>query len=252
MENSLRKEIIKMSASKRDLICKSKLARKHALSRQTIYNHIDRINQIENGEVVVKKLLKDKWKWIIDEKNDGTTTAMAIYRFIVDKHEYTHSYALVRDYVRECNANRIKNKEAFIFQIYETPGVSFQVDWKESMVIKTKDGTINKFDILAVASPYSKVRYFEFCLDKKLDTLLRGLTRAFMFFGGVPESLIFDNMKTVVQSINYFDNSKVLTEGIIDFAHNFGFRIKTCAVAKGNQKATVWNWKQVFRYNEGI
>ena len=45
---------------------------------------------------------------------------------------------------------------------------------------------------------YSRAMYVEFVTDERLETLLGCHERAFAFFGGVPESVLYDKVKTVV------------------------------------------------------
>ena len=55
-----------------------------------------------------------------------------------------------------------------------------------------------KVCFLAMRLKFSRYLYVEFCDNMRLETLLRGLLRGFEHFGGVPWSVVFDNMKTVV------------------------------------------------------
>ncbi|WP_341464303.1 DDE-type integrase/transposase/recombinase [Brevibacillus borstelensis] len=45
---------------------------------------------------------------------------------------------------------------------------------------------------------YSRMMYVEFTEDEKLETLIGCHLRAWQYFGGVPQSCLYDNMKTVV------------------------------------------------------
>lgn len=237
MEIELRKELTKMSKKERESIVIAAVARDHGVSRTTVYNHIKSLGV--KKERKKRKSVLDEYKTLIDLKNDGAHSAESIFRYLKKNTNYGGSYALVRDYIRESNKDKKKIIEAFVFKIYNTPGLVFQVDWKERKTLRTKDGEVTTYDVFSMASPFSLNRYYEFVLEKKIDTLIRCITNALIFFGGVPETIIFDNMKTVVQSINYFDNTKTFTDAMINFAHNFGFKIHACAPGKGNQKATV-------------
>ena len=45
---------------------------------------------------------------------------------------------------------------------------------------------------------YSRMRYIEFVTDMTTTTLIRCHIKAFRYFGGYPEEILYDNMKQVV------------------------------------------------------
>ncbi len=53
--------------------------------------------------------------------------------------------------------------------------------------------------------PYSvdRVRYIEFCKRCDLGSLQRCCVNAFEYFGGVPDVLLTDHMKTVITQVDY-------------------------------------------------
>ena len=64
-------------------------------------------------------------------------------------------------------------------------------------------GTLGRFAkhrlyAFALTLSYSRMRYVEFTQRQDAETLLSCLVHAFHYFGGVPQSVLTDNMKTVV------------------------------------------------------
>lgn len=45
---------------------------------------------------------------------------------------------------------------------------------------------------------YSRMKYVEFTTSMDLETLMKCHMNAFAYFNGVPEQILYDNMKTVV------------------------------------------------------
>lgn len=45
---------------------------------------------------------------------------------------------------------------------------------------------------------YSRMKYLHLTVDRKQKTVFESLNQAFLYTGGVPEEIWFDNMKTVV------------------------------------------------------
>ncbi|AOH55856.1 hypothetical protein ABE28_015955 [Peribacillus muralis] len=47
---------------------------------------------------------------------------------------------------------------------------------------------------------YSRMKYVDFIPDMKLETLMKCHMNTFAYFNGLPEQILYDNMKTVVIS----------------------------------------------------
>jgi transposase len=76
---------------------------------------------------------------------------------------------------------------------FETPpGKQMQVDF---MVIRRGRERLSAF---VATLGYSRAAFVHFVTDEKIETVLACLRRSFEAFGGVPEHVLFDNMKTVV------------------------------------------------------
>ena len=76
---------------------------------------------------------------------------------------------------------------------FETPpGKQMQVDF---MVIRRGRERLSAF---VATLGYSRAAFVHFVTEEKIETVLACLRRSFEAFGGVPEQVLFDNMKTVV------------------------------------------------------
>jgi transposase len=80
---------------------------------------------------------------------------------------------------------------------YETkPGEQMQFDWGECTYEEA--GVAHKvFGFLAILS-YSRMRFAGFTKRADAPTLIRGLMAAFEYFGGLPQRVLTDRMKTVL------------------------------------------------------
>ena len=62
-----------------------------------------------------------------------------------------------------------------------------------------------------------------------METLIRGLESAFAYFGGVPQELLFDQMRSVVISDDRLsERGLVLNTEFLRFAAHWGFRPRAC------------------------
>ena len=82
---------------------------------------------------------------------------------------------------------------------------------------------------------YSRMMYVEFVLSETQDQFLRCHEREFEYFGGVPKSVMIDNLKVGVLSHPREENP-VLHPKYIDFANHYGFEISACTFLRALKK----------------
>ena len=112
---------------------------------------------------------------------------------------------------------------------FETPpGVQAQADW--ACCGKLDDKSVYAFVIVL---GFSRMLYVEFTFSMDLSTLLECHKRAFAYFGGWPESILYDNMKQVRLGPDQ------LNPLMLDFAGHYGFSIKTHRVRRPRTKGKV-------------
>src|SRR5690606_6794007 len=102
---------------------------------------------------------------------------------------YTGGYSQLRDYVRQV---RPKPPEEVRVRFETPPGRQAQVDFAEFRF------PWGKRHALLVVLGYSRLLWVRFYEKQDMRTLFCGLEAAFAFFGGVPEELLFDQMKAVI------------------------------------------------------
>jgi transposase len=67
-----------------------------------------------------------------------------------------------------------------------------QVDWA---VIRRGS---NRLSVFVATLGWSRASYVEFVTDERVETLIEAHENAFLDFGGVPQEVLYDNMRTVV------------------------------------------------------
>jgi len=73
-----------------------------------------------------------------------------------------------------------------------------------------------------------------------LTTLIRGLESAFEFFGGVPQELLFDQMRSVVLSDERLGGSGLIMNAeFVRFSAHWGFRPRACRPYRARTKGKV-------------
>ncbi len=113
-------------------------------------------------------------------------------------------------------------------------GEQLQVDWVDFR----KGG--QPLHAFCATLGYSRASYVEFVSDMKVETLIGCHERAFAALGGVPRSILYDNMKTVILERNaYGEGQHRFHAGFLDFAKHCGFVIKVCQPYRAKTKGKV-------------
>lgn len=117
---------------------------------------------------------------------------------------------------------------------YETgPGEQAQVDWKHVGSFPNAKGEMITISAFVMVLSYSRAIFVRFVTSMQLPVLIDCHLEAFQFFGGVPASILYDNMKQVRLS------SQQLNPAFLDFAAHCGFLVKTCRPYRPRTKGKV-------------
>lgn len=238
MRKDIHNKLKKYTREEQCLLNKSELARRFNCDSRTI----DRYLKISSGELESKKSsrvyksLIDDYKSIIIEKVDTFgATAMAVYKFI-EKKGYKGRYSTVAAFINKHKNVEIK-KATVRFET--TPGLQAQVDWKENLTMISKHGEIFKVNIFLMVLGYSRIKYVKLTTDREQKTLFKCMISAFSYFGGIPQEILFDNMKTVVDRNESTFSSIEFNKTFKYFAKDAGFKPIACRPYRPQTKGKV-------------
>ena len=99
-------------------------------------------------------------------------------------------------------------------------GQEAQVDFGTGARIKTPEGKRRKTHVLRVVLSHSRKAYSEACFRQTAEDFLRVLENAFWHFGGVPKTVVVDNLKAAVLRPDWFDPD--LNPKLQSFAQHYG------------------------------
>jgi transposase len=128
---------------------------------------------------------------------------------------------------------------------YETePGQQMQVDWAEF------GRRPHRLAAFVATLGYSRASYVEFVDNEQLETLLSCHQHAFDYFGGVPLSILYDNMKTVVIERDVYGKDQHRFQSHFwDFAKHYGFIPRLCRPYRAQTKGKVERFIHYLRYS---
>jgi transposase len=118
---------------------------------------------------------------------------------------------------------------------FETPaGRQAQVDFAEFRFPWGK-----RYALLVVLG-YSRLLWCRFAPRQDMRTLLTGLEDAFLAFGGVPQELLFDQMRSVItRDLRLPGGALVHNLEFLRFAHHWGFTPRACRPYRAQTKGKV-------------
>jgi transposase len=153
---------------------------------------------------------------IILAKLDRQLSAQRIWQDLVAEQGFGGSYDSVKRYVR-----RLVAKTPLPFRRMEcAPGEEAQVDFGSGAVVLTAAGKRRKTHVFRIVLSHSRKAYSEATFTQTTEDFFRCLENAFAHFGGVPQTLVIDNLKAAVAHPDWFDPE--LTPKMQSFCRHYG------------------------------
>jgi hypothetical protein len=152
----------------------------------------------------------------------------------VGEHNFQGSEPTVRRYLR---AIRGKKKEVFIPLEYDA-GSFAQADWGAAYVIMK--GVRRLVSFFAMKLCYSRKPFIVVFPFEKQEAFLEGHKRAFEFFGGVPHTLVWDNLKVAVKKI-LSGRNRVEQQSFIAFRSHYLFDSRFITPGEPHENGRVEN-----------
>ncbi len=162
---------------------------------------------------------------VILAKLEQGLTAQRIWQDLKDEHGFADGYQSVQRFVR-----RLRRVRPLPFRRMEcAPGDEAQVDFGTGAPIVIPDGSAlpigaksrrRRTHVLRVVLSHSRKGYSEVMLRQTAEDFLRALENAFEHFGGVPRTIVTDNLKAAVLKADWFDPE--LNPKLAAFAEHYG------------------------------
>jgi transposase len=153
----------------------------------------------------------------------------------IKENGFDGGYTIVKDYVRKVRPPKTK---AYLMLSF-APGECAQVDWGSYGSVNV-GSTCRRLSFFVMVLCYSRLMYVEFTVSQTMEHFLACHQNAFDFFGGVPQKIMVDNLKSAVLR-RIVGQAPVFNPKYFDFANHYGFSIAACNVGAGNEKGRVEN-----------
>lgn len=158
----------------------------------------------------------EPWRAVIIAALEQGLTARRIWQDLVSERGFADSYQSVQRFVRHLNAAtplpyRRMECEA---------GAEAQVDFGKGAPVISADGKRKRPHLFRIVLSCSRKAYSEVVPRQTTEAFLRCLENAFCYFGGVPRTLVVDNLKAAVTKADWYDAD--LNPKIQAFCQHYG------------------------------
>jgi transposase len=159
------------------------------------------------------------WRAVIVAKIEQGLTAQRIYQDLVSDHGFSGHYHSVRRFIRH-----LGQSTPLPFRRLEcAPGEEAQVDFGTGIPVTGADGRRRRTHVFRIILSHSRKGYSEVVYRHTTDDFLACLENAFVYFGGVPKTLVPDNLKAAVETPDWYDPD--LNPKLRSFAAHYGLAI---------------------------
>lgn len=176
------------------------------------------------------------------------TSIRGVYEYMIDNDYEVGSYSNFSKYIKQ---KGLKPKEKSVgHPRFETlPGTQAQVDWKENIKLSSRSGEVFLFNVFNLELGYSRFNHLVYSKSKDQYEVFRSMISAFKRIGGIPQEIVFDNMRTAA-SIS--KNGRTVNPLMSRFARDCNFKVILCkprhSYTKGKVEARnkIIDWIRVY------
>ena len=143
-------------------------------------------------------------------------TAQRIYQDLQTDHGFIGGYDSVKRYVRRLNAGHPQR----IVRMECAPGEEAQVDFGLGAPVVDEQGRRRRTWVFRIVLSHSRKGYSEAVYRQSTEEFIRCLENAFRHFGGVPRTLIIDNLRAAVSRADWYEPE--LTPKVAAFCRHYG------------------------------
>jgi len=141
-------------------------------------------------------------------------------------------YTTVKTYIAD-----IKKRDEIFVRIQTLPGEEAQVDFGYVGLTIDNNGKKRKTWVFNMRLSYSRFDYYQKIYDQRVETFIQCHINAFMYFGGVSETVRIDNLKAAILQANFYE--PIYQRLYSNFADHYGFKIIPCRIYRPNDKGKV-------------
>jgi len=160
-------------------------------------------------------------------------TSHKIYQ-LLQGEGYSGSESGLRRYIGQ--QRRSRRRPAIYLPLSFDPGQDAQVDWGEAVVVLA--GEQRAVELFVMRLCYSRKIFAMVFPSQRQECFFFGHVAAFRHFGGVPQRISYDNLKSAVHQILEGRN-RAEQEAFVTFRSHYLFASRYCTPGQGHEKGGV-------------
>jgi len=224
-----------IQALKREGLKKKKVARILGLDPKTVRKYWKKSRWEKQTRGSKSSALLPFREHLLKRAPETDYSAMVLFLELRDRG-YQGGYTAVKDFVRPLREERRRTEEATI-RFETAPGKQAQVDWGSTRIELA--GNPVRIHLFVKVLGYSRRIYARGELNEKLSTFLACHEQAFHWFGGLTQTNLYDNPKTVCLTRDFEGKEIGWNPQFLDFSRYWGFTPKLCKPYRARTKGKV-------------
>jgi transposase len=211
-----------------------RIARELGLHRETVGRHLRladskpaKVPPGSNGEAEPKpaklppgifplsRSQCEPWREFIEQGCQAGLSAQRLYQDLVAERQFVGSYDAVKRFVRHWN----QAQPVPFVRMEVEPGAEAQVDFGQGAWVMA-EGKRKRPHFFRVVLSHSRKGYGEVVWRQTTESFIRCLENAFRHFGGVPRTLVIDNLRAAVTRADWYDPE--LNAKAAEFCRHYG------------------------------
>ena len=155
---------------------------------------------------------------------------------ILQPDGYSGGLTILRNYLRTIRPLPVQTFQRTLYR----PGEIGQLDWARMPdPVRSPTGDLRPVWALILTLGYSRLSSVVFSFGTKLPDFLRAHAQLLAFVGGVPHTLVYDNLSSVVDS--HQGKEVIFNAQFLVFADRYGFQPHACTPGQPHEKGLVEN-----------
>lgn len=215
----------------------SQISRETGLHRHTVRKYLAAQTPPKRKKRREQPSILDPYKEYIQQRiGEYNLTASRIFREVTEKG-FTGRYSTVKNYIYTI---RPKLRGQAVLRYETKPGVQSQVDWAECYHID-EDGQTRKVYCFSMILGYSRMRFVVFTFSIDVYTFIQCHLRAFEYFGGYTQEILYDNIKQIIVKRAIKPKDHTWNAKFEDFFNYYGFIPRLCKPCNPQTKGKIEN-----------
>jgi transposase len=174
----------------------------------------------------------EPWRQFIERGLQAGLSAQRLYQDLIGEHQFAGSYDAVKRFARRLQAAA----DVPFCRIEVEPGLEAQVDFGLGAWVM-EAGKRKRPNLYRIVLSHSRKGYSEAVWRQRTEDFIRCLENSFRYYGGVPKTLVIDNLRAAVTRSDWFDPE--LNAKVAEFCRHYGVVILPTRPAMPHHKGKI-------------